>query len=505
MICVENRNPVLQVSDLLMSRGYGNPGFHVVTKSIFRTVASACVLVLCACTEPERPNIVFILVDDLGWNDVGYHGSSFYETPNIDALSKESVIFSQAYSSGSVCSPSRAAIMTGKHPARINITDWIPGNNPANRPLHGPDDLDQLPLEETTLAERLQDNGYETFFAGKWHLGGEGFLPEDQGFAENHGGHHRGSPPGGYYAPYKNPRLTDGPDGEYLTDRLTQESIDFVEQSGQQPFFLFMSYYTVHTPIQASRRHIKQFEEKMRMLEVDTSATRTEGEGITRLQQSDPAYASMVYAMDENVGRLIDALKEKGIYENTIIVFTSDNGGLTTLRTQYDRLAPTSVAPLRAGKGWLYEGGIRVPLLIKSDAGDVGHVESPVIGHDLFTTLLSKVGIETQVDGVDLSPALGGMPIDRSVLSWHYPHYHGSGWKPGSAVRKDEWKLIYFYESDSHELYNLAEDPYETTNLTSSDPEVFEELKQLLDAELGHYSAKRPVQNPDYSPQELRN
>ena len=239
-----------------------------LTKSIMKQNPYYLFLILISmsCAE-QKQNFVFILVDDLGWTDLGYSGSTFYETPNIDALSNTSIQFTNAYASGSVCSPSRAAILTGKHPARVNITDWIPGNDPHNEKLIGPTDLNELPLEEITLAEVLKNNGYKTFFAGKWHLGSQGFFPEDQGFETNIGGHEKGQPPGGYYSPYNNPKLTDGPDGEYLTDRLTDESINFLDTVGTEPFFLFLTYYTVHTPIQASKRHIDKFNQKLEQLE----------------------------------------------------------------------------------------------------------------------------------------------------------------------------------------------------------------------------------------------
>lgn len=435
------------------------------------------VLIFISCAK-KRQNIVFILVDDLGWTDLGYTGSDFYETPNIDALSEVSIQFTNAYASGSVCSPTRASIMTGKHPARVNITDWLQGNDPKNEKLLGPQDLSELPLAELTIAEVLKENGYKTFFAGKWHLGGVGFSPEDQGFDLNFGGHHMGHPPGGYYSPYKNPKLTDGPEGEYLTDRITNESINFVKQVGEDPFFLMLSFYTVHTPIQASKRHLEKFEQKLARSDNKESTQRIDGNGLTTLEQRNPAYASMVYALDENVGKLIASLKEQGLYENTTIIFTSDNGGLTTLDKKYSSVAPTAVLPLRGGKGWLYEGGIRVPLLIKpASYNDEKRISSePVISHDFYPTLLSLAGIrpidEQEIDGVDLNPVLdGNNKLDREDLYWHYPHYHGSGWTPGAAIRHGDWKLIEFYESNTVELYNLADDISEANDLSLKFPE----------------------------------
>ncbi len=328
------------------------------------------ILTLISCsTEPAgQPNFIFILVDDLGYSDLGCYGSTFYETPNLDRLASSGVLFTDAYASSPVCSPTRASIMTGKYPSRLNITDWIPGNDPKNRKLIGPQDMNHLSLEEYTLAEVLKNNGYNTFFAGKWHLGDEGFFPEDQGFDINKGGHHIGQPPGGYYSPYKNPMLSDGPEGEYLTDRLTDESIKFMEENGENPFLLFLSFYTVHTPIQANKDHIGYFQSKKDKLPGGGEPLlEVEHDGSTLTNQANAEYASMVYSMDENVGRLVTYLEQSRLSENTYIIFTSDNGGLSTLPS--GRVAPTSVKPLRAGKGWCYEGGIRVPLIIKTPTG----------------------------------------------------------------------------------------------------------------------------------------
>lgn len=452
-----------------------------------------------------KQNFVFILVDDLGWTDLSYNGSTFYESPNIDAFSRNSIQFTNAYSSGSVCSPSRAAIMTGKHPARVNITDWIPGSDPKNKPLLGPQDLNELPLEETTLAEVLKENGYTTFFAGKWHLGREGYYPSEQGFDTNIGGFERGSPPGGYYSPYQNPNLSDGPEGEYLTDRLTNESIKFLEQRDEDPFFLFLTYYTVHSPIQPNKRHIDKFNKKLEQLENKETSQRVEGGGITRLDQLNPAYASMVYSLDENVGRLIAKLKEEGLYENTTIIFTSDNGGLSTLVSSYKAPAPTSVTPLRGGKGWLYEGGIRVPLLIKpSNYKSRGEVRSePVIGHDFFPTIMSLANIEPKeeqsIDGVDLSPLLNDdQNLSRKELYWHYPHYHGSAWTPGAAIRQGNWKLIEFYESNKLELYDLSKDISEQNDVSDEYPDRVKDLKERLHVLQKSMNANRASINSSY-------
>jgi arylsulfatase A-like enzyme len=454
-----------------------------------------------ACAPKKQPpNFVFVLVDDLGWADVKCNYSeTFYDTPNVDKLAESGVRFTQAYSANPVCSPTRAAIMTGKHPNRVNITDWIPGNDPKNRPLLGPQDANELALEEITLAEKLKKAGYKTFFAGKWHLGDEGFFPEDQGFDINIGGHEKGSPPGGYYSPYNNPKLEDGPEGEYLTDRLTNESIRFLKQNRENPFLLFLSFYAVHTPIQAAKKHIEKYELKRETLGLDSVPHKKEGEGWTKLVQEDAAYASMVTAMDENVGRLLEALSKNGMDKNTWVIFTSDNGGLSTLRREN---APTSNGPLRAGKGWCYEGGIRVPLIITGpEITNPGRVsEQPVVSMDFFTTILTLAGIpHKKNDGENLSPVLTEeKKLQRDELFWHFPHYHGSGWKPGSAIRKGDWKLVVHYEDERIELFNLAENPGETTDISEQNPEKVAELKSFLDKNLAETNAKFPEVNENF-------
>jgi arylsulfatase A-like enzyme len=472
----------------------------------------ACILllsVLFACQEKQAspPSFVFILVDDLGWADVGANWpQTFYETPNIDGLARRGIRFSQAYAAHPVCSPTRAALMTGKHPNRLNITDWIPGfDKDANtRPILTPQIAHELALEEQTIAEKLKESGYNTYFVGKWHLGEEEqFWPEHQGFDQNIGGWSVGAPqlkPGvanGYFSPYGNPRLTDGPEGEYLTDRLTDESIRLMTQSGDNPFLLYLSFYTVHTPIQAAVKHLAKFEDKKGTLvnEFDAVPYRKEGEGVTKLIQDNAAYASMVAAMDENVGRILKALEDAGLSENTWVIITSDNGGLSTLFTEG---APTANGPLRAGKGWCYEGGIRVPLVVAGPGirspGSID--ETPVISMDFYPTLLSLAGIPHQsTDGRSLVPLFRDTEkLDRDELFWHYPHYHGSAWKPGSAIRKGDWKLVYTYEDKKVELYDLAGDPSETTDVSVQFPDRVQTLKALLDSRLEETEARYPVE-----------
>ena len=453
-------------------------------------------LFIFSCNEKiNRPNLVFIIVDDLGWKDVGYMGSDFYETPNIDKLSKNSTVFNSAYSASPVCSPTRASIMTGKHHVRVNITDWIPGVDPKDRYLIGPEDIHQLPIEELTIGEILQSNGYSTMYSGKWHLGSIGFYPENQGFDINKGGFEKGSPMGGYYSPYKNPRLTDGPEDEYLTDRLTEESISFIkERDKNKPFAVFLSFYNVHTPIQPNLKHIDYYKDKLKTYSDTTTQTDIEGDAISVLNQRNPDYASMVHSTDENIGKLISFLKQRNLYDNTLIIFTSDNGGLSTQA----KVAPTSTKPLRAGKGWLYEGGIRIPQLIKyinQKQQDLNNV--PVVSYDLFTTIVNHLKldyIDEKKDGIDLSN-LSKEKNKRDYILWHFPHYHGSLWKPGSAIRSGDWKLLKFYEENKLELYNLKDDLSEQTDLSNKYPLIVKKLSYKMDEMLAEMNGKVPTIN----------
>ena len=457
-------------------------------------------LIFSCSNENEKPNLLFILVDDLGWTDVSYNKSDYYETIHIDKLSETSMLFDNAYAASSVCSPTRASIMTGKHPARVNITDWIPGLDPKNKPLLGPVDRNELPLEETTIAEVLRDNNYSTFYSGKWHLGSEGHYPEDQGFDINIGGFEKGSPMGGYYSPYKNPRLSDGPEGEYLTDRLTLETIELIKnRDTNKPFAAFLSFYNVHTPIQENKEFIDYYVEKLKSYENISPQTVKEGDAITLLNQRNAKYASMVHATDQNVGRIINFLKENDIYDNTLIIFTSDNGGLSTQR----RVAPTSVYPLRAGKGWLYEGGIRIPQLIKLPKQKIKEIISePVVSYDLFPTIANVLNLNhsvSDIDGLDLSNLFLKKDIERDFIFWHFPHYHGSMWKPGSALRNNDWKLVELHEENKIELYNLRDDLSETVDVSNKFPEITSRLVSKLNEIKIDLGANKATFNENYN------
>ena len=450
----------------------------------------------------KQTNFLFFLVDDMGWADIGANGSTFHETPHIDRLAKSGMRFTQGYAAGSVCSPTRASIMTGKHPVRVDITDWIPGqsNRPTNPLLH-PEDRHSLPLKEVTLAEALKQHGYQTFFAGKWHLGKEGEWPTDQGFDINIGGHHKGSPPGGYYAPWTNPALKAKRKGEYLTERLTAESVKFLKSRDKtKPFLLYLSYYNIHTPIQPYKKRIDHYKSKAEKSFTGPTPFEVEHDGKTRTRQDNPSLASMVAAVDDSVGALLDKLEELKLDKNTVVIFFSDNGGLSTL----GRIGPGCNLPLRAGKGWLYEGGIREPTLIRAPGvtrpGSVSH--KPMISMDFFPTMLDLAGLPLQpklhVDGRSLLSQLKGNDTGQRTLHWHYPHYHGSSWKPGATIRDGDWKLIEFYHYNNFELYNLAKDPGERTDLAKRNPRKAAELRAKLSAWQKRMKAKMPAPNPDY-------
>lgn len=463
-----------------------------------------------------QPNFVFILIDDLGWKDLGCYGSGFYETPNLDGLAKEGVHFTDAYASCPVCSPTRASILSGKYPANVGITDWIDWSgrvHPCKGKLIDAPYIDHLPLEEKSLASILRDNGYNTWHVGKWHLGKEPYYPEKHGFDVNIGGCYLGLPRHGYFSPYHIPTLENGPQGEYLTDRLTDEAIGLIEKNDGRPFFLNLWYYSVHIPIQAKKEHIERFEAKVKAMGLDQVKTFEEGCFFPcehkrdrrirrRLVQSDPVYAAMVYSLDENIGRLLKAIDKAGQTDNTVVFFTSDNGGLATAEG-----SPTCNAPLSEGKGWMYEGGTREPLIVKwpgvIEAGSVCSI--PVTSTDFYPTMLEMAGLnlmpEQHADGVSLVPLLKGADsLDREAIFWHYPHYGNQGGTPGSSVRCGDYKLIEFFEDGRVELYHLREDISEERNLAEAEPRLAEELRGMLARWRAEVEAEIPEPNPDYRP-----
>ena len=466
------------------------------------------IAVLGGAAEAEArrpPNVVVFLVDDLGWSDVGFNGSPFYETPNLDAFARSGTVFTNAYAASPVCSPTRASLLTGRHPVRLGVTDWLKGmgnHRVQDLRLLPPEDRDQMALEEVTIAEALKERRYQTYFIGKWHLGDRGYWPEDQGFDRNIGGCATGSPPAGYHAPFEIPTLRGRPDDAYLTDRLTDEAIELLRRRDSGlPFLLYFSFYNVHTPIEANDEHVGRFRAKAAALPGPTP-TRREHTAVTRMRQDDPELASMVASVDVAVGRVLDALDELGCAEETVVFFTSDNGGLSTHRS----MGAGCNLPLRAGKGWLYEGGIRVPLAVRapgvSTPGSV--VDTPVSSADLFPTILHLVGLPPRPalhrDGVDLTPGLRGEAIADRALYWHYPHYHGSQWAPGAAIREGRWKLVEHFHWDKVELFDLSADAGESRDLSRDEPEKTAELLAKLAAWRAEIGAAMPSANPDHRP-----
>lgn len=440
----------------------------------------------------KQPNVVFILIDDLGWKDVAINGSDYYQTPNIDNLASEGIRFTNAYSACTVCSPTRAAIMSGKYPATINCTDWIEGHKLKGKPLAVPDWTMYMDTSEFTLAEAFQEAGYTTAHIGKWHLGEDPkYWPEHQGFDINIGGWSMGSPNrkddkyNGYFAPFGNPRLEDKPDDNYLTDRLTDEAVAFLKKNSKsdKPFFLNFWTYNVHTPLQAKQEKIDKFE-----------SLKDENK-----LQNNPIYAAMVEHMDDAVGRVIQTLKDEGIYDNTIIVFTSDNGGLIGK----GKSKITNNSPLREGKGGMYEGGVRVPLIMKfpQEKSINKTTDQPVISVDFYPTLLNLThinvpkAVKENLEGEDIYSMLKSNKVMPRDLFWHYPHYHSQGAAPYSAIRSGDWKLIYFYETKSSELYDLKKDIGETTDVSNQFPEVKTSLLMKLENWKIKVEAQEPIPN----------
>jgi arylsulfatase A-like enzyme len=457
------------------------------------TIATTCLMALgtysCTPADPPPLNVVLIVIDDLGWMDSGTYGSTFYETPNIDRLASEGVRFTDFYTASSVCSPTRASLMTGKHPARLDLTNWIGGEQSGL--LDQAEYIRELPLSEVTVGEAFQAAGYQTGYVGKWHLGGAEFLPDAQGFdymfAVNEAGQ-----PGAYFPPYENPNyavtnvpdLDGDPEGTYLTDRLTDVTIDFLTEHQEEPFFFVLSHYAVHTPLQAKPEVTARYADKAKDLGPVTEADyEAEREAETKLRQDHPAYAAMIESTDQSVGRILDALDDLELWERTIVMFVSDNGGLSTLMRRSPNQA-TSNLPLRAGKGWLYEGGIRAPLIVRAPGVPAGGLVSdhPASSTDLYPTLLALAGLpvlpEQHVDGVSLATALTDGAAVRDTLYWHFPHYHGSGNRPGGAIRAGDLKLVEWFEDGSVELYDLATDLSEDQDLATERPE---DTQRLLD------------------------
>lgn len=462
----------------------------------------------------RRPNVLFVLIDDLGYADLGCYGSTFHETPRLDRLAREGLLFTDGYAAAPVCSPTRASLLTGRYPARVGITNYIPGN--AWGKLMGVPYFHELPAEERTVAAALGDQGYATWHVGKWHLGGPDRWPERFGFERNVAGCHLGHPggPNGHFSPYGIPTLADGPDGEYLADRLTDEAIDLVREgaAGDRPWFGHLSHYAVHTPLQGPAELVAKYRAKARELGLDPEGDLEVGEPLAplhlkgkrivrRTRQSDPVYAAMVENLDTNVGRLLDALEDSGQADNTLVIFTSDNGGLAT-----GEGSPTCNAPLAEGKGWMYDGGVREPWLVRwpGVVAPGSRSAATVTSPDLFPTLLEIAGGEPEpeahADGVSFAPALRGQPFERGPIFWHYPHYSNQGGRPACSVRDGRWKLIEFFEDGGRlELYDLEADIGETNDLGDARPDVRDRLHAALLGWRERIGALVPEDNPHHA------
>jgi arylsulfatase A len=437
-----------------------------------------------AVGAPAKTNVVLILTDDLGWTDLHCYGSQLYETPNIDKLARDGMRFTQNYSACTVCSPTRAALLTGKYPARLHITDWIPGQMPDNPKLIVPDWTKYLPLDEVTIANVLHDNGYATASMGKWHLGGEAYYPQKHGFDINLGGTDKPNTEH-YFSPYGIPTLPDGPKGEYVTDRLTNAAIRFINANKDKPFFLYLPHFAVHLPLQAKQKLIAKYQEKIKPGDAQANAT----------------YAAMIDSLDQSVGRIRSELEKLEIADRTVVIFVSDNGG---------RIPTTSNLPLRVGKGSCYEGGTRVPLIVYWPGITKPGSESntPTISMDLFPTLMEILGIpdgaKTAIDGVSLVPVLRQSgELKRDELFWHYPHYQHyqkGGATPYSAIHKGDYKLIEFLADNRVELYNIREDIGEKHDLAEKMSDKVDELRKRLHQWREEVGAQMPTRNAKYDP-----
>ena len=456
-------------------------------------------LLLFAQAEAAKKNVVFILVDDWGWADAGVQGSDFFETPNIDRLAREGMRFTQAYAAAAICSPTRAAILTGKSPARLDMTIWHEGavrGGPKSKRLLEAKAQPNLPRGEVTLAELFKKEDYFTAHIGKWHLGKAAFYPETQGYDVNIGGTYWGAP-ATFHWPYRGPWSKNDPElryvpvgsgksGDYLTDQLTDHALRIITQQKDRPFFLSLWFHTVHTPIEGKPDLVKRFEKKP-----------------PGKIHSHAEYAAMLASLDENVGRVLRRIDDLKLTDRTVVILTSDNGGVDFSTAKSDNRPPTSNAPFRSGKGTLYEGGLRVPLIIRwpgrTKAGS--ECAAQVTSQDFFPTLADALG-QTEVprhDGVSLLPLLNNpqASLNREALFWHYPHYYPR-MTPASAIRTGDWKLIHYYEDNRIELFNLKTDPAETKNLTATQSAKTKALRKKLDAWRKETDAKAPTKNPDW-------
>jgi len=462
-----------------------NSWSRIVRNLVFGLWVVAC----CGVAGPasaesvDRPNVVLILVDDLGVSDVGCQGNTFIETPHIDKLAKDGTRFTNSYSACTVCSPTRASLLTGQYPARLHITDWIAGHVDPKAKLKVPDWTMHLSTKLFNIAKGFKSAGYATASIGKWHLGGPEYYPEEQGFDVNIGGNDRGQP-GRYFPPYKVEGLPDGPPDEFLTDRLTAEANRWIEANKDRPFFLYLPHYAVHTPLAGKSEVIDKYKRKVARMGIQANAT----------------YAALVESVDDSVGAIRAKLDELGLSDRTILIFTSDNGGLIGRPNN----PITTNPPYRAGKGSAYEGGVRVPLIVlwPGETKPGSTTDAQTITPDFLPTLAEACGFQIPqdhpIDGVSLVPALKRSGnLKPRPLYWHYPHYHPGGATPYSAVRDGDWRLVEFFEDGRVELFNLAEDVGETKNVAAAHPDITNRLLKQLAAWRKEVGAQLPSPNPD--------
>ena len=461
--------------------------YFIARKAVVFTCCLFIITYGCIINGKDRPNFLIILIDDLGAQDVGCYGQKFIKTPNIDQLAQEGMRWTNAYSACPVCSPSRAALLTGKNPARVHFTGHITAIGKHRYPEKGriipPADMMYIPLEETLIPEVLKPFGYITASIGKWHVGHEGFYPTDQGFDINIAGWTHGSPPSHFY-PYTSkkkwnssiPTLHGGIEGEYLTDRLTNESIRFIEENKNKPFLLYLSHYAVHTPLEAPKDLVEKYTSILESTDID------------------PVYAAMVERVDTNIGHLLKKLQELNIEHKTLVIFAADNGAV-------ERTSDNT--PFKRGKGHLYEGGIRVPFIMKwpGRIPQSSISENPTISQDIFVTISEIMGTnnigQEDLDGRSLLRDFSNEKWNGD-LYWYYPHYSPQAKRPGAAIRSGNFKLIQFYDPYKTELYNLEKDIGETIDLSGQMPEKVKELSNKLEHSLNNMGTLRHTLNPNY-------
>ena len=513
---MSNRTHRVDRREFILSAGRSALGVAGAVSLLPESLARA----LAPPAKAPRPNFVFFLIDDMGWADVAYNGSKFYRTPHIDKLASEGMVFTDAYAACPLCSPTRASILTGKNPARLHMHSAITANTKTYRAedkgterpfwkVVGPGSLTHLPLEEVTIAEELKKAGYTTGFFGKWHLDAHKakgkYTPDKQGFDTNIGGGFYPSPRS-YFSPYKMADvIVDGPAGEYMTDRLTDEAVKFLDANRSKPFLLYLSHYAVHTPLQAKKDLVAEYDKT-----ADPEAP-----------QHNSTYAAMIHSVDESVGRVLKKLDDLGLAEDTVVIFMSDNGGLTRLPGSKPKRPNagqhvTSNSPLRGGKAMIYEGGIREPMIFRYPrrVRPGSRCATPVISDDFYPTMLALAGLKPSagkvLDGKNLTGLLTGTgPLERDAICWHFPQYiagYREEWSkqtfwntPSSAIRMGDWKLIEFYEGRL-ELYNLTDDIGETTNLADKHPDRVRAMRARLRKWLKECDAWMPIPNPKYDP-----